>query len=277
MDISNTYNNDWEWKNVRISDVTDINALYRPIWYSDTKSSVNTEVDGVNCVEHSYRGSLNVYNVETRTEEKNSLVGIQPKGIQFGTNQWGKYYANVDLGEEDKQHKSAKTLRKQMDILYAEFKESVTADILDMLSVGGERHEIKFTELVFDNRYLMLGVTSTFWDQNVASDLLKQQGLPRQISIYPTVCWLRVLHTTDEQGPLHKCRAGIKWHLGLRPKRAPPLGKRVLQLTVEDEPESTQTESKDNETKQTQNGTPPTKKARVSTRSNKVGKWVSKK
>lgn len=211
-----------EWNNYKIMKMKEAPMTYFDFnWNQPTQIAERLGEDSV--ARRSFihvSGDLDIHDDITLSNKRTCIGGIQAAELDF-YEFYGSYFCTVDLGEPDKQHESVSKLLTFLADIYNNFETSVGHTVIPITE--NAPHDIHIHEIVKDRRFLCLSISKHFWDTNIKNDYLKKEGLPRQINIFPTSCWLRISSQMPPgkkgNGEKFICTAGIKWNLGLRPRK----------------------------------------------------------
>ena len=220
-----------DWVDVHIRDLDGIEGHFAPVFTREVNDSEKEELEDGSQVDVDVTmlyGNLDIYDFESTTLTRTSIAGIQPEGLKFGQDAWGKYFCRIDLGDDASQDPTVEKLRQLFEMLYT----ALEATVRD--TVRGENKEhtaytLAVNRPIKEGRYFYVSVSQNFWKQNIVNQQLKgidSLGRHRPIVIFPTMTWARIVHGTTK----NEARCGIKWHLGFRTKRQVPSTSKMIEL-----------------------------------------------
>lgn len=188
--------------------------------------------DGTSRVVHSVLGTLDLYDPEVNKLTKTSIYSIAPSQAKFGEviTQAGKARVCRIVLQEGKNMQ----FRRIMDIVYEQFEDNVTQYILQKLSeLNVSSFDLDIDPLFDEEGAMMLAVPETTYAQNVEADVVLKDNNFRSIGMYSPCFWVRI----QCEGGNANVRAGIKWNLGLRPKRKAIRWTREINVPQDEEEE----------------------------------------
>ena len=89
-----------DWVDVNIRDFTGIEGHFAPVFTREVVDSEKEELEDGTQVDVDVTmlyGNLDIYNAAESSLTRTSITGIQPAGLQFGQDSWGKYFCRIDF------------------------------------------------------------------------------------------------------------------------------------------------------------------------------------